>query len=94
MRVCDYYKIGLSFRPEERTKQIRYTTVRPDLLHDPVLVHKLYVSNMLRVEAILLRRFRRNRIKGEWFSLSQDQVDWITQQNEQTLLEIEGQRDW
>ena len=64
-----WYKIGLSVNARRRTKQIGARSP-----FEIELVHKLAVDDMHRVEAHFHALFAAQRVNGEWFTLSPDDV--------------------
>ncbi len=71
------YKIGYSSDVEKRIKV--FSTQPP---FDYTLTHTFPVDDMYGAEAILHTRFSQKRIKGEWFSLNDEDVKTIKQISE------------
>lgn len=65
------YKIGYTRKPIiERVKQLKTGN------HEELIVEQVFDSKWgSKIEAILHRNYRTQKISGEWFDLSQDQVD-------------------
>lgn len=66
-----YYKIGRSKNVPERVKQLGLIT------HPVDLVCKARVQPVIKIEADLHEQFSYARYRGEWFKLSQEDVDKI-----------------
>ena len=79
-RQNGYYKIGRSISPTNRERTLQ--AQEPDV----VLLHKWFAS--AEIEKMLHEKFKGNRLRGEWFKLSQDDID-----NIKSIMEIicEGQ---
>ncbi len=60
-----YYKIGLSRKPRNRARQIGQVD----------LVHTFPADNMLEAEGELHAHFNRRRMEGEWFKLTDGDVE-------------------
>lgn len=67
-----HYKIGLSVDPRSRIKH--FDTKMPV---EVKLVHVIETDDMQRLEGELHRRYEGQRVTGEWFELSQDDVAFI-----------------
>lgn len=64
------YKIGVAKNVERRLKQLQ--TGNPEPI---ILVSKFKSERAYKIESILHRRYSLNRIEGEWFYLTDSQVD-------------------
>jgi len=66
------YKIGRSQDPQLRLRKLRREA-------DPAVVLKHVVScnDMVWAELFLHQRFEDRRIDGEWFALTENDVEWI-----------------
>lgn len=64
------YKIGISKHPEKRLKENK--TSNPNKLQ---IVHTFKSQHSNIMETALKNRFKYCRIEGEWFNLSQEDVD-------------------
>lgn len=65
----DLYKVGLSIHPERRAEKLDYESP-----HKIVMVHKILVDSMKKVENYFHLLFSDNHIKGEWFRLDEFEV--------------------
>lgn len=65
----DMYKVGLSINPEKRAEKLDCESP-----HRVVLVHKILVDQMKRIEDYFHSLFRDNHVKGEWFRLDEFEV--------------------
>lgn len=78
-----YTKIGHSFNPEFREKTLQSEEPEIDLM--------LYFPGTTEDETELHLDFHRNRIRGEWFNLSQNDIQKIIQDySERGITFIEG----
>lgn len=68
----DTVKIGYSFDPESRRKQLQTGSARP-------LRIVLVVNGDTETESRLHKQFAKNRMTGEWFGLDQNLVSYINQ---------------
>jgi hypothetical protein len=64
------YKIGYTRKPvTERVKQLKTGN------HEELIVEQVFDSKWgTKIEAVLHRNYRYQKISGEWFELSEDQV--------------------
>jgi DNA-binding Xre family transcriptional regulator len=87
MQARHYFKIGASTDPEVRAELIlKGGARRPHDMGDTLtVIWKLWVADYLGVERALQAHFDNKSYLGEWFLLSQEEVDWITSQTEETL---------
>jgi len=76
-----YYKIGRSNNPLRRLHAL---TNAPFL----TLLHVIPTEEGARAEKFLHKKFARVRVRGEWFSLSQTEVDWICALDKAALQQI------
>ena len=83
LRSGTAFKIGKSNNPEARLKTL--LTGSPT---DIAIVVVLHVDNMHKVEAFLHQRFAAQRLRGEWFSLTPDDVFFIQSLDHAKLIEL------
>lgn len=69
-----YYKIGYGDRPVSRLRAYE----RGKLPFSVEMIHTIPVDDKVMAEAELHRLFRENRSNGEWFKLSDEEVNKIT----------------
>lgn len=74
LQAGPYYKIGRSNDIDQRIKQL--STLPP---FDLNLLHALWCDNCLQVERWLHDKFGDKRIRGEWFTLTPDDLDFVMQ---------------
>lgn len=67
-----YYKIGRSKKLQERI-----TTLGVQLPFDIELVHNIHSDDYTQLEIELHELFEPKRIRGEWFALSPDDIEYI-----------------
>jgi hypothetical protein len=72
-----YYKIGISFRPHERIKKLPHEVA---WAKDLKLVHTIAIRNAYGLEQSLHRHFAAQRVTGEWFLLTEQDVEWLRTQ--------------
>ena len=72
LQADSYYKIGLSTNVEKRVKQL--STLPP---FDVTLIHKIETGDMHQLESELHERFAEKRANGEWFVLSNEDLEWL-----------------
>lgn len=72
LRLLHYYKIGIAVDVNRRVN-----TLNSGLPFDVEIVHTLYVDNMAKAEAFLHRSFEKKLVRGEWFLLQPEDVDFI-----------------
>lgn len=65
-------KIGLSKNVEKRFKALSHSS--PVKLE---LIHSIYTEDMTDTESMLHELFSSKRVKGEWFELSPDDIEYI-----------------
>lgn len=72
-----YYKIGMSQNPEQRIYTLTNETLPTDLWSIPpvVLVHAIKTNWRCRLERGMHERYAAKRVRGEWFTLSKEEVD-------------------
>lgn len=68
----DSYKIGLSKDPEKRLGAIKTS-----LSSDVEMILSIETGDMVSLESYLHDRFKDRRIRGEWFKLTKEDVDYI-----------------
>lgn len=74
-------KIGLSKDPAARAKYLSYAQ------HKVTLFWQLECSDAVKTERALHAKFWRSRTGGEYFTLTQDEIDWIMAQTEESICE-------
>lgn len=66
----NYYKIGISKNPSARIKQLQTGSA------GKISLSKTYASEYAsKIESTLHRRYTDSRIRGEWFTLTERQVN-------------------
>jgi hypothetical protein len=70
----DSYKIGMSVDPARRLIEVS-RQVGSDL----EIIHQVPSNDALRSEVLLHRKYAHARLRGEWFSLSKDEVEEFRQ---------------
>jgi hypothetical protein len=68
------YKIGVSIRPHKRISEVKRAIPSEDLL----TLCLIPTPDMFRLESDLHYRFVDKRVKGEWFKLEREDVQYIT----------------
>lgn len=68
------YKIGFSRQPHKRFKQLASGTMGPWTME---LTAVIKTKCMSRLEANLHQMFKEKRVNGEWFALSDEDVQYI-----------------
>lgn len=66
------YKIGRAVKIQRRVWEINLT-----LPFEASLIHAIAVDNMVEVERFLHRKFAPVRVRGEWFALTDSDVEWL-----------------
>lgn len=79
-----YYKIGQTGSLQNRVKALKIQL--PFKVH---LLHRVAVSDPSAAERQLHQRFKDRRMNGEWFRLSQEDVEWLTSLTREDLEETE-----
>lgn len=70
IKAGEHYKIGKSTNVARRMQQFN--------LPIPIeLLHTIAAQDMGRVESYLHKRFADQRVRGEWFTLSPDDIAWV-----------------
>ena len=69
MKSGKYYKIGRSISAEKRTYEIQL-----QLPEELKLVHEIKTDDPVGIEAYWHKRFSNKRVRGEWFSLTSQDV--------------------
>lgn len=69
------YKIGISFRPRERIKRLRQEVAAWAVKLE--LVHVITPNHAYGLEQSLHRHFAAQRVTGEWFLLTDQDVEWL-----------------
>lgn len=70
---CGFYKIGYSYNPHKRLENIKCASP-----NETRLVLSFPIHNVKIVEKELHNRFKDKRIRGEWFELSDGDLQDIT----------------
>ncbi len=73
------YKIGRSKDAEKRFNQIKedYKRIQPIMPYAIELIHIIETDNMYESEKIMHKNFENRRINGEWFELSELEINEI-----------------
>jgi predicted GIY-YIG superfamily endonuclease len=66
-----YFKIGISKHPQKRIEQLNNGPL------EVVLLHTFHADNAIVAEEVLHSYFSEKKVKGEWFNLSREDVDWL-----------------
>lgn len=69
------YKIGISFNPRKRIVSLRREVA--DWAADLEIVHVIASNKAYILEQSLHKRFAAQRVIGEWFLLTADDIDWL-----------------
>jgi excisionase family DNA binding protein len=72
LRLGQYHKIGKTIHLTRRVAE--FISIFPE---DPELIHTIQTAQHSSLEAFLHQRFSRQRVKGEWFRLTENDIDWI-----------------
>lgn len=72
LKSLDIYKIGRAKSLDGRIKA--YKTENP---HGIEILHQKLVEDYVGTETKLLLRFKNKQVRGEWFKLSREDVEWI-----------------
>jgi hypothetical protein len=72
IRYGEYHKIGIAKNVRERIVQMQVGL--PEVV---TIVHTIPTNNMIRAETMLHERYAAYRVRGEWFRLSEDHLDFI-----------------
>jgi hypothetical protein len=73
LKVGDRYKIG---RTENLTSRLRsIQTSNPKAIE---VVHTIESEDFAAIEKAIHRKFKDQRVRGEWFKLDRDDLAWIT----------------
>jgi Meiotically up-regulated gene 113 len=76
-------KVGTARNPAARFKDLQSATATP-----LTLLHSIEVSDAMMVEACLHVRFHDQRVKGEWFSLAPEHIEWFKSQTPDSLMQL------
>ena len=68
----DYYKIGRALNFKDRLKT--YRTENP---HETEVVFQKQVDDYVGIESMLLKKFKDKQHRGEWFTLSIEDINYI-----------------
>jgi hypothetical protein len=68
-----YYKIGLT----KRTPEKRLAEISPKMPFEPSLCLSYQSSDVYEEEAFLHEQFADKRVNGEWFELTDDDIEYI-----------------
>lgn len=82
------YKIGRSKNPAARVLRVGQTHIYMHLHRGeyPVIVHTMPADAAHRVEKALHWLFRHKQVYGEWFALDPQDLAWIAEQTEASIL--------
>jgi hypothetical protein len=72
LKSLEIYKIGRAKHLDSRIKA--YKTENP---HGIELLHQKEVDDYISVESNLLMKFKEKQVRGEWFKLSIEDIEWI-----------------
>lgn len=72
-----WYKIG-----KTNNFNNRFNRFEVKIPIDMKPIHLIYTNNMTRLENELHQRFKKKRMRGEWFDLSQEDIEYIKSINE------------
>jgi hypothetical protein len=78
-----FFKIGRAINVEKRL--IGHRRMYPLEIN---VLHTVYVTDMVRTESYLLKRFEDYKMQGEWFLLEPDHVDFICSLTSEELNQI------
>jgi hypothetical protein len=67
-----YVKIGFTYDLEERLRKIRLGTPEP-----LTVIHKVETRFYAELEKMLHERFANKRLRGEWFALNEDDLNYV-----------------
>jgi plasmid stabilization system protein ParE len=73
-----YYKIGISFNPHQRFKDLQRDAATWAI--ELELIHVIESKNAYGLEQSLHKRFAEQRVNGEWFLLTTPDVEWLQAQ--------------
>ena len=71
-RAGDIYKIGLSINPKQRSKAVKAPNGQ-----DIIIEHQISTDDMGALEQALHYRFSDKRLEGEWFELTDSDVEYV-----------------
>jgi hypothetical protein len=69
VKASDYYKIGLSKQPK-----VRFSQIGLQLPFPYEVLHLISATNMYEAESKLHQKYAHQRLNGEWFSLTENEV--------------------
>ena len=69
----DYYKIGHTNDIDRRIN----VEIAPKMPEEPEIIHTIKTKDRFKLESELHKRYADKRKNGEWFELSQDDIDYI-----------------
>jgi len=72
LKSGEHYKIGLS-----KSTNRRMMDISPKLPIEPRLIHTIQTKDMYDLEATFHEHFKEKRTNGEWFLLTENDVEWI-----------------
>lgn len=81
-----YAKIGISINPHFRLATILNSEHPRDLPCRPELIHTIAVDGARRAERAIHQFFQDLRVAGEWFTLSDSNIEWFRAQTADTLI--------
>lgn len=65
-----YFKIGKANDFDQRLRQVNL-----ELPEKAIEIHRIYTDDPLRIEGYWHRRFKDKRKNGEWFDLTEEDID-------------------
>ena len=72
MKWEDEYKIGKAVNVERRQKRIER-----ELGREITVLHRIFSNDYTKAEADLHRKYKDKCLHGEWFSLNDDDLEWL-----------------
>lgn len=70
IKSAQHYKIGKANNFEQRLRQVNL-----ELPEKAVEVHRIYTDDPLGIEGYWHKRFKAKRLNGEWFELTEEDVE-------------------
>ena len=80
IRCGPYFKIGKTTDPDSR-----YPRLEIQLPHRPVILHEIQTDNVDLAERYWHQRFASKRLNGEWFEVSSQDINEISQKTIQNF---------
>lgn len=71
VKSLGYYKIGMTSKQSERVKALRVSL--------PVLklINQFACKDRQRVESYLHKKYKKQQVKGEWYKLTKEDIQWL-----------------